>query len=97
MLECHGLLCLLYMLLGWLFASTFKRTHMACPWLFACQNPLLGNVLRLSSHCIHERNPEEIQIQLNKREQTPPQMINSNGQIKSGSKNLCLNSQKSYN
>ena len=37
-----------------------------------CQNPLLGNVLRSRPHCIHERNHQRIQIQLHKREQTPP-------------------------
>ena len=40
-----------------------------------CQNPLLGNVLRSSSLCIHERNHQRIQIQLNKREQTPPRWL----------------------
>src|SRR3954466_16215878 len=48
-----------------------------CPlWdIFLCQNPLLGNVLRSIPPCIHERNPVEIQIQIQKGEETPPEEL----------------------
>ena len=52
-------------------------------WVVAsCQNPLLGNVLSSSPHCIHERNQEEIQIKLNNREETPPEELIQNARIK---------------
>src|SRR3954467_2514637 len=62
-----------------------------------CQNPLLGKVLRSRITLHSSKESKEIQIKLNKREETPPRRINSNGQNKSCSKNSCLNSKKSYN
>ena len=72
------------------------KNHWIMRSYYHCQNPLLGNVLRSISPCIHERTHKEIQIKFKMGEETPPRRINSNGQNKSCPKNSCLNSKKSY-
>ena len=43
MLECHGLLCLVYMLFG-LLASTFKSTQQPSMWLGSPKDPTFASM-----------------------------------------------------